>query len=340
MRKCCTDKIRTRYLRKNVGWSGASRKVASSVSRGPLQDIVNSLLAIPDLASLSSTITHPQYCAHIASVLQSMDCVHRVKDLGLSTKALHKLSKGTTHSVCMDIITVPNKFQIALFILPAGHVLPPHNHPGMTVLSKVIVGALGVNQYTLATHASSQTHVRTQWGVKEVKRRSGMHLYAQRGPMLRRPAHPAWLLSPTEGNIHSLWNWNSGTANIIDHANENDADGKDEASVETAVVVLDVLLPPYDEKAGRSCTYYTPTPAVPVPAPAPADTILGIIISTEERNSEEEGQQMVFLHERDDEEVEDVASTQRQQPGRQREREVVYDATRLYCGMRPSLDMR
>ena len=45
---------------------------------------------------------------------------------------------GIDESVCATI-SITNNFNIAVFMIPKGHSLPLHDHPQMTVLSKVII---------------------------------------------------------------------------------------------------------------------------------------------------------------------------------------------------------
>ena len=114
---------------------------------------------------------------------------------------------------------------MAVFILPQGHTLPLHDHPHMSVFSKVLYGQLQLKSFTsMDDNANSNDNdkrrlVRSD-SVNDVK-----------------TSHdPAWCLTPSDGNYHEF------------HAL-------------TPCVVFDCLLPPYEEPE-RCCNYYKCVPAV------------------------------------------------------------------------------
>jgi len=104
-------------------------------------------------------------------------------------------------------------FDIAIFLIPKGQRLPVHDHPNMSVISKVIEGALRVRSFSAVSSVDE-----------------GMGTVRLEECCTKQSTDEAWLLSPTVGNFH-------------------------EFTAESACVVFDVLLPPY-EYPHRPCNYY------------------------------------------------------------------------------------
>lgn len=122
------------------------------------------------------------------------------------------------------------EFTMAVFVLPPGTTIPLHDHAHMYVVSRVLWGALQINSFDLTTAEGDDIR---------------LSRFSEKGPIInahRRPidivqAGEARTLTPDSGNVHSF------------HAQEWTA-------------VFDVLLPPYDDSAGRSCSYYRERPAI------------------------------------------------------------------------------
>jgi cysteamine dioxygenase len=111
---------------------------------------------------------------------------------------------------------------MGIFLLPAGTIIPLHDHPGMTVLSKILFGEI---RRVEMDKPSAKRPRRSFFG-----RRAHLVCPPSRTSMLR-AGMPTVRLDPLRGNIHSF-----------------------EALNDTAI--FDVLLPPYDDGAGRSCHYF------------------------------------------------------------------------------------
>lgn len=123
-----------------------------------------------------------------------------------------------------------NDFSIGIFCIPASSSIPLHNHPGMTVLSKLLFGAMHVRAFDWARPDEHMPQDHFQPRLAE--------LVEDR--LVASPC-PADVLFPTSGgNIHAF-------------------------TALTPCAVLDVLAPPYNAEAGRQCTYFRelPPPSFP-----------------------------------------------------------------------------
>ncbi|CAI0384849.1 unnamed protein product [Linum tenue] len=113
--------------------------------------------------------------------------------------------------------------QLYIFFLPAGGVIPLHNHPGMTVFSKLLLGEVHIKSYDLVDcqQASSSKPVRLA------------RLVADK--VYEAPCDTSVLYPTTGGNIHQF-------------------------KAVTPCAILDVLGPPYSREDGRDCSYYRDFP--------------------------------------------------------------------------------
>ncbi|CAL4926479.1 unnamed protein product [Urochloa decumbens] len=118
-----------------------------------------------------------------------------------------------------------SNFMIAVFFLPLRAVMPLHDHPGMTVFSKLLIGSVRVEAY--------------DWVRPRVSSRGSAAMLAEK--VLDRnvtAASDAWVLFPdTGGNMHRF---------VV---------GEEEHCA-----FLDVLTPPYSLAEQRTCTYYKDIP--------------------------------------------------------------------------------
>ena len=102
-----------------------------------------------------------------------------------------------------------DEYAIAAFILEPGARIPLHDHPGMTVLSRVVRGSLRVTSFDVGADGKA--------------RRSISLMTSADGPAA---------LYPSVNNVHEFQAGAGGA------------------------VVLDVIVPPYDEDSGRACHYF------------------------------------------------------------------------------------
>uniref|UniRef100_A0AAV1U4H1 2-aminoethanethiol dioxygenase n=1 Tax=Peronospora matthiolae TaxID=2874970 RepID=A0AAV1U4H1_9STRA len=109
-------------------------------------------------------------------------------------------------------------FSIGIFILPPGVRIPLHDHPGMSVISRVLYGSVHIQAYDLVkkgTESSDKKHV-ARLCVDKVA-----------------TAPYTTELLPACGNLHELI-------------------GGDDVGC----AVLDIITPPYGSSDGRDCTYF------------------------------------------------------------------------------------
>jgi predicted metal-dependent enzyme (double-stranded beta helix superfamily) len=147
-----------------------------------------------------------------------------LSELGITDKSKKKLKDNSATYIHIYEDTV---FSLGIFCLPAGSAIPLHDHPHMSVLTRVLYGQLEVDSYDWKDGKGSRpgTVEESQNGGREV-----VHVLdsQQVGP----DNCPLVLLPNGGGNIHSF--------KAITHC-----------------AVLDLIVPPYDAQNGRGCTYYT-----------------------------------------------------------------------------------
>ncbi|GLT44859.1 hypothetical protein SLA2020_187330 [Shorea laevis] len=169
--------------------------------------------------------------------IQQIQCVKNhldkveAADVGIDEFNLH----GSPNLICgkgLSEITYIhihecNNFSIGIFCFPAGRTFPLHDHPEMTVLSKLLYGSVHIKAYDWIMEKKSGC------------RTSGIAGAVTNG-IFKAPCEPSALFPRSGGNIHSF-------------------------TALTPSAILDVLSPPYSEEFGRPSTYFMdfPIPSLP-----------------------------------------------------------------------------
>uniref|UniRef100_A0A0E0B192 cysteine dioxygenase n=1 Tax=Oryza glumipatula TaxID=40148 RepID=A0A0E0B192_9ORYZ len=147
----------------------------------------------------------------IDSVCSVLDNV-MPSDVGLETEAQSVRSWRNPR--------VLNRKAIGIFCIPASSIIPLHNHPGMTVFSKLLYGTVHVKSYDWVEDTTQLLKLSKVRPAKIV--RDG-EMSAPCGAMVIQPKDG--------GNIHAF-------------------------KAITPCAILDILSPPYSSEDGRHCSYF------------------------------------------------------------------------------------
>mmetsp|Transcript_3032 Transcript_3032/g.5159 ORF Transcript_3032/g.5159 Transcript_3032/m.5159 type:complete len:296 (-) Transcript_3032:32-919(-) len=191
--------------------SGHSDRDESGSVPSSIQRICDLLSGISNTANISS---------NPLSDSRVKECMNLMSNVTKTELGLVHLTKSMSNMQCMHIIET-SSFHMALFLLPKGESLSLHDHPSMSVCSKLIDGELHVKSYTPVVPVTQEKYaqpflVQTEYdGVKK-------------------SSDEAWVISSQRGNIH-------------------------EFTAVTDCTILDLLLPPYDPPR-RNCNFYERLP--------------------------------------------------------------------------------
>ncbi|KAJ8544946.1 hypothetical protein K7X08_017529 [Anisodus acutangulus] len=123
-----------------------------------------------------------------------------------------------------------DNFSIGIFCLPPKAVIPLHNHPGMTVFSKLLFGKMHIKSYDWADNLLPESSTPN----------ANIFYVGCTGPRLAKLKVNSEFKAPCKTSI--LYPADGGNMHCF--------------TAMTACAILDVLGPPYCDPEGRHCQYY------------------------------------------------------------------------------------
>ncbi|EHA8590281.1 Plant cysteine oxidase 2 [Cocos nucifera] len=147
-------------------------------------------------------------------------------------------SGGTPRITYLHLYDCDN-FSIGIFCFPPSGVIPLHNHPGMTVFSKLLFGSMHIKSYDWVDIPQDSNDAINFAQLQPPARLAKVKTDA----IFTAPCETSILYPADGGNMHRF-------------------------SARTSCAVLDVLGPPYSDSDGRPCTYYNDFPFATFPGAA------------------------------------------------------------------------
>ncbi|KAL8259732.1 hypothetical protein R6Q59_027685 [Mikania micrantha] len=218
VRKC----IRKKTCRRKTSSKGKPSPAALAAVLFPLQRLYMSCV---DVFKGVGTVPSPTDVQKLCHILDGM----RAEDVGLSRNLqFFKTGSiiGATPKVACTTIYQSEKFSLCIFFLPANAVIPLHNHPGMTVFNKLLLGKVHIKAYDLVASSNQDDSLSPSQLKLACLKADGV---------FTAPCDTSVLYPTSGGNIHAF-------------------------KAITPCAILDVMGPPYSKKDGRDCSYYREIP--------------------------------------------------------------------------------
>ncbi|CAH1441875.1 unnamed protein product [Lactuca virosa] len=193
----------------------------------PLQRLY---MSCKDVFKGVGTVPSPTDVQKLCHILDGM----MAEDVGLSRNLQFFKTRsivGVTPKVACTTIYQSEKFSLCIFFLPANAVIPLHNHPGMTVFNKLLLGKVHIKSYDLVNSSDSDDSLSPSHMKLASLKVDGVY---------SAPCDTSVLYPTSGGNIHAF-------------------------RAITPCAILDVMGPPYSKKDGRDCSYYRDIPYTTLP---------------------------------------------------------------------------
>ncbi|GMH05139.1 hypothetical protein Nepgr_006979 [Nepenthes gracilis] len=176
-------------------------------------------------------VPRPEDVERLRSVLDRL----KPSDVGLSPDMRYFRAEETERTPVITYLHLHEceKFSMGIFCLPPSGVLPLHNHPGMTVFSKLLFGAMHMKSYDWAIEKPCSSVSIS--GALQIEGKVAQLAKLQVDADFTAPCDTSILYPAAGGNMHCF-------------------------TALTACAIVDVLGPPYSEPDGRHCTYYLEYP--------------------------------------------------------------------------------
>ncbi|KAL5225377.1 hypothetical protein ABZP36_012016 [Zizania latifolia] len=202
--------------------AGGSRRVQAEAS--PLQRLFHACRAV---FRGPGTVPAPAEVGLLCSMLDRM----RPEDVGLSAAQEFFRNRDVpegTPLIKNTTLYESENFTMVIFFLPRNAIIPLHDHPGMTVFSKLLIGALHIRSYDWVDPGPASSGGGSSGDQLRLAKRVVNGFFTA-------PCDTSVLYPTTGGNLHRF-------------------------RAVAPCAILDIIGPPYSTKDGRDCTYYAAIP--------------------------------------------------------------------------------